>query len=48
MILVLTKTEWEQGLGQLLHRLSEESIKTDIDSSICDGLQESYKRSLKS
>lgn len=25
--LVLTKTEWEQGLGQLLHRLSEESLK---------------------
>lgn len=48
MILVLTKTEWEQGLGQSLHRLSEESIKTDTDSSVRDGLQGSYKLSLKS
>lgn len=48
MFLVLTKTEWEEGLGQPLHRLSEESIKTDTDSSIRDGLQGSYKLTLKS
>lgn len=48
MILVLTKTEWEQGLGQSLHSLSEESIKTDTDSSVRDGLQGSYNLSLKS